>query len=68
MDHDLVVEPADGGEVVGVGPAVVGPRNHVVDLQAVSAGAAGDGASCGVAVQDEPSEAGWDDPAAASEG
>ena len=45
VDGDVVVEPAECGEVVGVVVAVVGSVFDVVGLEPVAAGAAGDGAA-----------------------
>ena len=57
----MVVVPAEGGEVVGVGCPVLGPGEFVVGLEPV-AGDASVGAASSVAVEDGPAEFGWDDP------
>ena len=69
VDHDLVVEPAQGGEVLGIRPAVVGPRDRC-------GGSAGGTGRCSLRwcsrvasrCRMNRREAGWDDPGAASEG
>ena len=50
VDGDVVVEPAQGGEVVGVGVATLRRRRDVMCLEAVSGGAARNGAGAAVAV------------------
>lgn len=40
VDNDVVVEPAQGGEVVGVGSAAVRGLNNVVGLEPIAGGAA----------------------------
>ena len=35
MNHDVVVEPAEGGEVVGVVVPSVGPLEDVVGFEAI---------------------------------
>ena len=37
VDDDVVVEPADGGEVLRIGTATVGPAGDVVDLEPIPA-------------------------------
>ncbi len=64
----MVVEPAECGEVVGVGASTLSPRDDVVDLESVAAGAAVNGACGAVAGQDRPAEPGRDHPAAAAVG
>lgn len=44
VDRNVVVVPAQGGEVVRIMAAAVGPRGDVVRLQAVPAHASIDGA------------------------
>ncbi len=66
VDHNVVVVPAQGGEVVCVGWSALGPGVDVVGLEPVSADAAFDGADASVSVEDEAAEAGWDDPGSAS--
>ena len=63
VDHDVVVEPTQRGEVLRIGTATVDPAGDVVDLEPIPAGAACNGARCTVAVEDESSQAGWDHPA-----
>jgi hypothetical protein len=36
VDDDVMVKPAEGDQVLGVGGATVGPVDNVVDLEAVS--------------------------------
>jgi hypothetical protein len=52
VDDDLVVVPAEGGEVVGVGGTVVGAVVDVVDLESAGGVAPIGGAHPVVAVQD----------------
>ena len=59
MYHDVVVEPAQCGEVVGVMCAAVGSEVDVVDLEPVAGVAAGDGATT-VAMSHEAPHLGWD--------
>ena len=66
VDDDVVVEPAQGREVVGVGWSAVRPGCDVVCLEAVSADAALNGAHRAVTVQHVSSESGWDGPGSAS--
>ena len=61
VDGDVVVEPAEGGEVVGVVVASACPGVDVVGLEPVAAGAAVDGAAT-VAPQHVAAGGGWDDP------
>ena len=60
MDGYVVVVPAQGYEVFGVGGAALAPWGDVVDLESVAAAAAGDGAPVSVSVNDGPTEGGWD--------
>ena len=64
VDDNMVVEPADGGEVLRISTATIGPSFDVVDLGPVAARTARDGARCTVTSEDESSQAGWDHPAA----
>ncbi len=57
----MVVVPAEGGEVVGVGCPVLGPGGLVVGLEPVAADASV-GCASSVTVEDCPAEFGWDDP------
>ena len=66
VDDDVVVEPAQGGEVLCVGCSAVGPGHDVMRLEAVSAGAAFGGANTSVTVEDEASESGWNGTTPAS--
>jgi hypothetical protein len=50
VDDDVVVVPAEGGEVVGVGGAALAPGDDVVRFEAVAAGTAVGGADAAVAV------------------
>jgi hypothetical protein len=45
VDHDVVVEPAQGGEVPGIGDTAVGPLHDVMNLEAVERCASVDGAA-----------------------
>ena len=54
VDHDVVVEPAYGGQVLWVAAATVDPLHDVMHVEAVAAGAARNRACCTVTVQDEP--------------
>ena len=66
VDHDLVVEPAHGGQVLRVAAAAIDPSRDVMHVEAVPAGTARNRACCTVAVQDEPAQLGRDHPTAAS--
>ena len=66
VDDDVVVVPAEGGEVVGVGSTVLGPGGLVVGLEPISADASVCAASS-VTVEDCPAEFGWDDPSCPSD-
>ena len=66
VDDDVVVEPADGGEVLRIGTATVGPAGDVVDLEPVAARTARNRARRTVTLKDVPAQAGWDHPAAAT--
>ena len=59
MDHDMVVEPAQGGEVLCVGCSAVGPGHDVMRLEPVPADTALGGANTAVTGEDETSESGW---------
>ncbi len=61
----MVVVPAEGGEVVGVGCPVLGPGGLVVGLEPIS-GDAAVGAASSVTPEDGPAEFGWDNPACPS--
>ena len=54
VDDDVVVVPAEGDQIVGVGLSVLAPGGDVVDLEPVSAGTAVGGAPVVVAVDDGP--------------
>jgi hypothetical protein len=65
VDDDVVVVPAEGGEVVGICASALGPGDVVVGLEPV-AGDASVGCAAAVAVEDESPKFGWDDPAGSS--
>ena len=65
VDHDVVVEPAHRRQVLGVGAAAVDPPYDVMHLEAVSAGAARNGACRTVTIKDEAAQLGRDRPGAA---
>jgi hypothetical protein len=67
VDDHMVMKPAEGDQVVGIGSAALRPGNFVVWLEPVPAGAAVCCASA-VAVEDGSAEFGWDDPAGPSDG
>ena len=54
VDDYLMVVPAEGDQIVGVGGPSSAPGDDVVDLEAVSAVAAVSGAAVAVAVEDGP--------------
>ena len=62
VDHDVMVEPAQGGEIGGVVVAAVGSPSYVVGLEPVVARAAVGGAGSAVSVQHEPAYRRWDRP------
>lgn len=66
MDHDLVVEPAHGGQVLRVAAAAIDPLHDVMGLGAIPAGTARNRARCTVAVQDEAAQLGRDHATAPS--
>ena len=45
MYHDVMVKPAECGEVVGIGGATISPGDDVVGLEPIAAGAAVGGAA-----------------------
>lgn len=61
VDDHMMVEPTEGGEVVGVGSAAFGPGSDVVCLEAVSGDAARNGAEAAVAMHHEPAQPRRDD-------
>ena len=62
VDHDMVMEPAQRRQVLRVGSATFGPRNHVMRLHATSRDAGRSGAEAAVTMQDEPAQTRRDDP------
>ena len=44
VDHDVVVEPTQRGEVLGIRAPAVGPAGDVMDLEPIPAGTACNGA------------------------
>jgi hypothetical protein len=54
VDDDVMVEPAEGDEIVGIGGSALTPGDDVVDLESVVTGTAVSGAGVGVAVEDGP--------------
>ncbi|MEA2000908.1 MAG: hypothetical protein U9N84_03350, partial [Actinomycetota bacterium] len=60
MDRYVVVEPTEGGKIVGVVVTVVGAMSDVVRLEAVAAPAPGDAAAA-VAPGHVTAYGGWDD-------
>jgi hypothetical protein len=62
VDDDLMMEPAERYQIVGVGLSAFRPGDDVVDLEPVSALAAVGGAGVPVLVDDGPSQGGWDGP------
>ena len=65
VDHDVVVEPTECREVLGIRPAALRPGDLVVWLEPVAAGAAVCCASA-IPVEDSSAEFGWDDPGSSS--
>jgi hypothetical protein len=55
VDDDLVVEPAEGDQVLGIGGSALAPGDDVVDLEPVGVGTAVGSAGVPVAVEDGPS-------------
>ncbi len=62
----MMMEPAQGREVLSIRYAAVGPGHDVMRLEAVSADTAFCGADTSVTGQDEPAKSGWDGTAPAS--
>jgi hypothetical protein len=52
MDHNVMMEPAEGGQIIGISRSTLRPGNDVVWLKPVSAGTSVCGA-VGVAMHDE---------------
>jgi len=67
VDGDVVVPPAEGGEVFEVVGASLAAGNDVVDFEAVSGSASVDGAPS-VSAENEASEFGGYDPGGWSDG
>lgn len=59
VNHNVVVEPAEGGEVVDFGGTALRERHDVMRLEPIAAGTAVDDTSL-VSPEDEPFEPGWD--------
>jgi hypothetical protein len=54
VDDDLMVEPAEGDQIVGVCASVLAPGDEMVDLESMVAGTAVGPTGEPVAVEDEP--------------
>ena len=66
VDHDVVVVPAHGGQVLRVAAAAIDPWRDVMYVEAIAAGAARNRACCTVPVHDEAAQLGRDRPGSAS--